>query len=210
MEGTNADQLEIPTEELGVQSRQRKSVLRDEKAQSQLRNEESRKMGNSVYPESSHRSSEVRRSVLSLESGSFHRRVPAKTEAGRVQHFVFTSNVDITNREESSHVGPNELHRTPRDSSSLVRDLERDVLLSFDDDDLDGREVLSVGSSMEVDGGSEGVLEEFEDDVGAREGKERPLGKGGELGRTRRVETRSRASWEGGRRGKETHRCPGT
>jgi len=157
-----------------------------------------------THSESSHRSSEVRRSVFSLESGSLHRRVPASRTNERFSSSSHQTKEGKKERRKDSHVSPNELHRTPRDSSSLVRDLERDVLLSLNNYDLDGRELLSVCSAVVVDGGSEGVLEEFEDDVGAEVGER---GRKVSLGRRVREEVKPRSKR---RRRKQTHRCPGT
>ena len=64
------------------------------------------------------------------------------------------------------HVGPNERYRSPRNSSSLVGNLDGDVLLAFDNDDLDGREVIVTVGTVSFDHGSQRVFEQFEADVG--------------------------------------------
>ena len=62
------------------------------------------------------------------------------------------------------HVRPNEGNRRPRDAPSLIRDLDRDVLLALCDDDLGDREILLVLTSR-LHHGAQRVLESLEQHV---------------------------------------------
>lgn len=66
--------------------------------------------------------------------------------------------------DEISHKGPHQRQSTTRDSSSLVRDLDRDVLVTLSDDDLDRWKALALGA-MSLDDGAERVLQDLEKDV---------------------------------------------
>jgi hypothetical protein len=63
------------------------------------------------------------------------------------------------------HVRPYQRNSAPRDPTTLIRDLDRDVLLPGDDDDLDGGEEVLVVDAETLDDGAERVLEQFETDV---------------------------------------------
>jgi len=64
------------------------------------------------------------------------------------------------------HICPNQGNGAPCDSTSLVRDLDGNVLCAFHNDDLDGWEIVLVVDAKSLDYSTQGVLEEFEADVG--------------------------------------------
>ena len=67
-------------------------------------------------------------------------------------------------------ISPHKRNTAPRDPSSLVRDLDGDVLFSLDDDDLDWREGPFGFGAVALDDGTERVFEELEEDVGKMAG----------------------------------------
>jgi len=67
-------------------------------------------------------------------------------------------------RRRHSHEGPNERESTARDSSSLVRDLDRNVFIALGDDDFDRREVLAL-DAVSLDDSAKRVLQNLEKDV---------------------------------------------
>jgi hypothetical protein len=67
-------------------------------------------------------------------------------------------------------VSPNEWYATPWDSSSLIRNLNRDIFLTFDDDNLDWWIRSLIVGTISFDDGSKGVLEQLEKNVGQMSG----------------------------------------
>jgi len=64
------------------------------------------------------------------------------------------------------HIRPNQRNRAPRDSSTLIADLDRNVLLALNNDHFNRGYVFLVFGAVALDDGAEGVLEELEADVG--------------------------------------------
>jgi hypothetical protein len=156
---THADQPHVPTEEPRVQSRERQTISKP-----------------------GHRSGEVR--LNAVESRRLHRRVPSgrtdnkpRSVSARLLSIFSRRPTGCRARESgkarktSAHVSPDERDGTSWDASTLVGDLDGDVLVTLDDDDFDGRVLAVVIGSVALDDGSKGVLEELEDDVGATGGR---------------------------------------
>jgi len=74
--------------------------------------------------------------------------------------------VEVLSLHSRIHVRPNERDGAPGDSSSLVGNLDGNVFLAFDDDDLDGREVVVAVGTVPFDDGSQRVFEQLEADMG--------------------------------------------
>lgn len=74
--------------------------------------------------------------------------------------------VDVLAFHGGVHVGPDEGNSGAGDAAAFVGDLDGDVLLTLDDDDLDGGEGVLVLVTEALDDGAKGVLEELEADVG--------------------------------------------
>lgn len=83
------------------------------------------------------------------------------------------------------HIRPNQRNSAPRNTSSLITDLDCNILLAFDDDDLDRWQELLLLWAIALDDRTEGVLEKFETDVGemARDVGEVEVGWADELNR---------------------------
>ena len=73
--------------------------------------------------------------------------------------------VDVLALHRRVHVSPNEWNRTARYPATLVRDLDRDVLLSLHDDHLDGRNRVFLVVAVSLDDRAERVLKQLEADV---------------------------------------------
>ena len=74
--------------------------------------------------------------------------------------------VEVLTLHSRIHVRPDERDRAPGNSSSLIRYLDSDILLAFDDDDFDGREVVFTVGAVPFDDRPQRVFEQFEADVG--------------------------------------------
>lgn len=74
--------------------------------------------------------------------------------------------VDVLTFHSGVHVGPNEGDSGAGDAAAFVGDLDGDVLLTLDDDDLDGGKSVLVLVTEALDDGAKRVLEELEADVG--------------------------------------------
>lgn len=64
------------------------------------------------------------------------------------------------------HVRPNQRYCAPGDSPSLIGNLDGNILFAFDDDDLDGREVVFTVWTIPFDDRSQRIFEQLEADVG--------------------------------------------
>ena len=73
--------------------------------------------------------------------------------------------IDMLALHSGIHVRPEERNRTARDPASLVRNLDRDVLLALDDYHLDRRYRTLLLVPVSLDDGAERVLEQLEADV---------------------------------------------
>ena len=89
----------------------------------------------------------------------------AEARHGRVKVARLEVLIDLLALHGGIHVRPDERNRAARDPSSLVRDLDRNVLLALDDDHLDRRDRVLLFVPVSLDDGAERVLEQLEADV---------------------------------------------
>ena len=74
--------------------------------------------------------------------------------------------VEVLTLHSRIHVRPNERYRAPGDSSSLVGNLDSDIFFAFDDDNLDGREMVLAVGTVPFDDRPQRVFEQLKADVG--------------------------------------------
>ena len=74
--------------------------------------------------------------------------------------------IEVLSFHSRVHVRPDEGYRAPWNPSSLIGNLDGDVLLALNNDNLDGGEVVFTVRTVSFDDGSQRVFEQLEADMG--------------------------------------------
>jgi len=106
---------------------------------------------------------------------SREREAVAEPGHGRVEIARLEVLIDVLALHGGVHVRPDERYRAARYPATLVRDLDRDVLLALDDDHLDRRDLVLLVVPVPLHDRAERVLEQLKADVGQVTGHVREM-----------------------------------